>query len=248
MHSYLITFTSLLLMLPHIAIAGTTFDVYGIPESIVQFQEQSTALIADEESLKKDETKLENKGESGKLKKENVQEPEITLKDKDTAPFTSSALAAELKQKNPSVPKVENIFKKEFYLDAKTFYKTSDETSSKNQENTPKNSLEQFQMQSHLTFENARAIALKANQLTEDQDKEFQALKKDLKERNSTSDLQKGIAILTYKSGAILNEIAILRNSYLEIEALNSLQGTEQAPSGGVGGSVSGMIKGAAGL
>lgn len=249
MRSYLLALTGITLLTPTLAISGPTFDVFGVPESVVQMAEQGNSLISAENSLKKDTTKLQNVGEAGKLKKENVQEPQTVMKEKDTAPFTSQTLAKELAKKNPSVPSVEAIFKKEFYIDSKSIYADAGKAEGTSSKKTVgKNTVEQFQQQSHLTFENARAVAVKANQLTEDQDKDFEALKKDINERTSTSDIKKGISVLTYKSGAILNEIAILRNNYLEIESLNALQGTEQSTTSNPAGAVGDVVKGAVGL
>lgn len=228
--------------------AGITFDTFGVPESIVQYAEQELAVISDKNSLKADEVKLQNTGESGKLQKENVKEPKTTMKDTDTAPFTSLALEAELKKKNPSIPKVEDIFKKEFYIDSKTLYQTNNQSQNIKEQNVTKNSLEQFQMQSHLSFENARALALKALEITDTQDQEFQELRKDLSERNSTTDIKKFISILTYKSNAILNEIAILRNSYLEIKSLNALQGVEKTSIKNTSGTTRNTEKSVTGL
>ncbi len=218
--------------------AGLTVAPEIYAELIEQYIQEGTNLDALKNVEKADETQKNNAGTTESLAgtTETATPPQATLKEEDTLPFTSPELDKELKKENPSVPAVEALFKKEFYIDSESIHKNVEMEKVKATKNDAgKNTAEYMQQQSHLSFENARALAIKAGLIAEQQTSDFNELKKEMNAlknnvagRNSTAMQQRGINLIIYKSNAILNEISILRNSYLEIESLNALQGTQQ--------------------
>ncbi len=221
---------------------------YPISELTAQIKK---VLNAAYESLIKEDSKQEksdsedeheNTEASPSGEKNSVDGNKSNIESSEYPPYAGEALRKELEKKEPSIPAVETILKQEYIYQSDTL--TKDKKSGSNDE-LQDGSLEKLQYQTILTYENARALARRTLDLitkAEDDEKDLEA---DNKKRTTTGSIQKGLSSASiYRTHMMLNEIAVLRNSYIEINAINIVQGTEAPKKKGLVESALGAVTG----
>ena len=187
-------------------------------------------------------------------------------------PYADATLKAELSKENPSIPAVNAVIKESLTFKSETtekegaaYLKSGDFEVKRNDsgqvaqyeikantsitpeqtENT-KNTLEKQEAQAVIVYANARALARRTLDLIDQANDDAQTMDDEKDQKSTTGSLYKTTAAsLIYRTHALLNEIATLRNSYLEILAIDTIQGEEAAPS--ATDKLTGLVKGALG-
>lgn len=186
-------------------------------------------------------------------------------------PYADASLRSELSKENPSIPTVNTLIKDSLTFKSKTTEKEGDAylksgdfevkegtlgtgnyktkanitvTPEKTENN--KNTLEKQQAQSIVVYANARALARRTLDLINKVEDDTQVITNEKDQKSSTGSLYKTTsASLIFRTHMLLNEIATLRNSYIEILSIDTIQGEEAAPS--ATDQLTGMVKGVLG-
>lgn len=189
-------------------------------------------------------------------------------------PYADASLRSELSKEKPSIPTVNTLIKDSLTFKSKTTekegdaylksgdfqvkegvlgekgtgdYKIKAETSvepEKTENN--KNTLEKQQAHSIVVYANARALARRTLDLINKVEDDTQVITNEKDQKSSTGSLYKTTsASLIFRTHMLLNEIATLRNSYIEILSIDTIQGEEAAPS--ATDQLTGMVKGVLG-
>ncbi len=222
----------------------------AVIEKIIQIVMTQLSGEDDTEKNKNDKEKIENRDPNADTDSAKVKENKGNPASSEFPPYADKKLRTALSQKDPLIPEVEGIIKGTFVYQSETLNekgetevdkKTSD-TGAENESGT----LEKLQMQTILTYENARALARRAIDLSGKAQQDAQEIEAENNARTTTGSMQKGIASsVIFRTHQLLNEIAVLRNSYIEINAINAIQGME-APKGSTG-IIEGVVKAATG-
>lgn len=220
-----------------------TSENVAIAEKIMQTVQAAFATEEDKETTKQDKKKREQS--DPKKDKAEIKENEGSPKMSEFPPYADDKMREKLAADTPSIPEVEGVIKTTFVYDSTTLNVRNDEgehdlrTKDGNAE-TDSGTLERLQLQTIITYENARALARRTLDLMDKADQDVQDMRDEGKKRSSTGSAQKGTASsVIFRTHQLLNEIATLRNSYIEINAINTIQGTE-APK-----SSTGLVEGA---
>ncbi len=207
------------------------------PEKVLQTVYAQLSGEDDKEKNEQDKKKIEMrdpKKDSAEVKT-NQGNPESS----EFPPYGDEKLRAALAKKEPSIPEVESVIKETFVYQSETLNETGnvevDKKSSDTSAEAEDGTLEKLQMQTILTYENGRALARRALDLIEKAQKDAEEIKAENDARTTTGSIQKGMqSSVMFRTQQLLNEIATLRNSYIEINAINTIQGTEVSKSGGL--------------
>ncbi len=163
-------------------------------------------------------------------------------------PYADEKLRAELSKDKPSIPAVNTIIKDtltfksetaekedEVYLKSGDFdvnAKTTSGSVKPDKSESTENTLEKQQMYSTMVYANARALARRTLDLIAKVEQDTQVMENEKNHKSSTGSLYKTTAAsLIYRTHMLLNELATLRNSYIEIKSIDTMQGNELLPS-----------------
>ena len=226
---------------------------WPVTENLSSIEKIKQAVIAE---LSAEDDKQKNADDKKKIE---MRDPKVDSADvksnqgnpesSEFPPYGDEKLRAELAKKEPSIPEVEGILKKTFVFQSETLNEKSsievDKKSSEIMAETEDGTLEKLQILTILTYENARALARRALDLTEKAKKDAEEIENEGNSRTTTGSIQKGMASsVMFRVHQLLNDIAVLRNSYIEINAINTIQGTEAPKSTGL---AEGVLKSATG-
>lgn len=146
----------------------------------------------------------------------------------EISPYTDRTLAQELNKDKPSIPAVENLIKQNLTFKSDTIVKGQEEKVSAEKASSQNNTLEKQDAQSFITYANARALARRTLDLISKADEDKEAIKKDKDAKTTTGSLYKTTAASPiFRTHMLLNEISMIRNSYLEILASDAMHGEE---------------------
>ncbi len=201
------------------------------------------ALMLEDSKKEEADDKKRRANEDPKKDSAAVNENKGNIVSSEYPPYAGPELRAELEKETPSIPAVETILKKEYVYQSETLNaeggglggigglltsSSSSKSSSKSSGEMEAGSLEKLQFQTILTYENARALARRALDLSKKSDEDAKDIENENQSRSSTGSMQKGISSASiFRTHMVLNEIAVLRNSYIEINAINIIQGVE---------------------
>ena len=182
-------------------------------------------------------------------------------------PYAYASLRTELSKENPSIPTVNTLIKDSLTFKSETTEKEGDAylkggdfevnektLTTKNNikiapdknESSAKNTLEKQQAQAIVVYANARALARRTLDLIDKANADAQAMANEKNQKSTTGSLYKTTAAsLIFRTHMLLNEIATLRNSYIEILSIDTIQGEEAPPS--TTDQLTGMVKGMVG-
>ncbi len=206
--------------------AGATFDMVSIAKSITDIVNIKTKQAADAIASVKQQLQLENEGEAADMQPQEQAASTTTIPVEESLLIASGDIAAELAKESPQVANIETILRNDYYYKNESLFKDATTTFTENAVYQPKkNSLELVQIQSHYTFELARALALKANLMAKNETEESENMLKYAYSLNNTADLRKYMSTLQYKISSLLNEISVMRNAALQIQSINNLHG-----------------------
>lgn len=235
-----ITFFLIIMFLSHSAMAMVqqiitpwlVSENFAFPEKIVQIVMAQLSGDDEEQKNKDDKEKIEKRDPNADDDSAKVKENKGNPESSEFPPYADKELRTALAQKEPSIPEVESIIKGTFVYQSETLNEKGDvEVDKKTSDTVAENengSLERLQMQTILTYENARALARRAIDLSGKAQQDAQEIEEENNSRTTTGSMQKGMASsVIFRTHQLLNEIAVLRNSYIEINAINAIQGTE---------------------
>ena len=158
------------------------------------------------------------------------------LRQSEMAPYVDPRIKAALDKEEPSIPEVEGLLKEVLVYKSSTVSqkgsvtdRTKGKTVQVDNDAEKDNTLEKQQAQAVISYDNARAIARRTQDASETISEDAEEMEADKNSRTTTGSLYKGSASITYKTHMLLNEISVLRNSYLEVMAIDSLQAEEVA-------------------
>ena len=169
-------------------------------------------------------------------------------------PYVDKRIKAELDKEEPAIPAVEALLKDVLVYKSSTVSqkgsieeRTKGKTVEIGSDNEQDNTLEKQRAQALVTYDNARALARRIHDLSDVVSNDASDMESDKNSRTTTGSLYKGSASLTYKTHMLLNEIAVLRNSYLEVMAIDSVQAEEVPEKKSMIDSIKDAAKGALG-
>lgn len=171
----------------------------------------------------------QRKAQDPNVQKKVVKENVSGLPIGEFPPYADSKLREALKKKEPSIVEVEGIVKQTLTYKSDTITTAGDQTK-RNTTDTAEitdRTLEKQQFQSIMTYEAARALARRTQDLAANLEKDFEEIDRIATSSATTGSLNKTISLIIFKTHQQLNEIATLRNSYFEIIAIDTIQGNE---------------------
>ena len=206
-------------------------EMSAVAERVIQTVYSEMSNDNDEDSLKSSEKKRELR--DPKVDKAEVVENKGSVVSSEFPPYGDAKLRQALSKDKPSIPEVEAVVKNTFVYNSKTLNSKNDqpvdmrsgeEVAAETQDGT----LEKMQIQTFITFENARALAVRTLDLTEKAQQDRRDMETETHNRSTTGSIQKGLSSsVIFRTHMTLNEIATIRNSYIEINAINTIQGVE---------------------
>ncbi len=226
-----------ILLFPQVSMAQIQLKIpYPISENLSQAERVAGQLY---NKLSAEDAKEETKETEKKLDQQDPKKDTAeVIKNKgnpdatEFPPYGGPELREELGKKEPSIPVVEGILKKVYVYQSKTLNSESEQDVDK-QSNVETGAdddgtLEKLQIQTIITYENARALSRRALDLMGKAEEDAKEMEEENKQRSSTGSMHKGAATSSiFRTHMMLNEIAVLRNSYIEVSAINVIQGVE---------------------
>lgn len=206
-------------------------ETVAVAERILQTAQSELSNEADKDALEASEKK--RKMRDPKADKAEVIENKGNPDGSEFPPYGDAKLRQALSKENPSIPEVEAVIKSTFIYNSKTLNSKNDQpVDTRSEEDvaaeTQDGTLEKMQIQTFITFENARALAVRSLDLMEKSHEDRDDMETETHNRTTTGSIQKGMASsIIFRTHMMLNEIATIRNSYIEINAINTIQGVE---------------------
>ncbi|MBE6455777.1 MAG: hypothetical protein E7014_04965 [Alphaproteobacteria bacterium] len=171
----------------------------------------------------------QQKAQNPNAQKKVVTENPSALPISEFPPYADASLKAELSKKEPSIAEVSKIIRETLTYKSDTITVGGDQskrTKTDSAEVTD-NTLEKQQFQSIMTYEAARALARRTQDLAANLEKDFEEIDRIATSSSTTGSLHKTVSLIIFKTHQQLNEIATLRNSYFEIMAIDTILGNE---------------------
>ena len=203
-------------------------------EKKVQTVTEKLADIDMNEMLQKKKDQLAAQDPNADKSKPATTDNASGLKQSEIPPYVDPRIKAELDKEDPSIPTVEGLLKETLVYKSKTISdkgSVDDRTKGKkvkvDKDNEQDNTLEKQQAQALVSYDNGRAIARRVQDLSEVVSNDESEMETDKNSRTTTGSLYKASSSITYKTHMLLNEISVIRNSYLEVMAIDAVQAEE---------------------
>lgn len=203
-------------------------------EKKVQTVTETLADIDMNEMLQKKKDQLAAQDPNADKSKPATTDNKSGLSQSEIPPYVDARIKAELDKDDPSIPNVEGLLKEVLVYKSKTVSdkgsiddRTKRKTVEVGKDNEQDNTLEKQQAQALVSYDNGRAIARRIQDLSEVVSNDEAEMESDTNSRTTTGSLHKASSSLTYKTHMLLNEISVIRNSYLEVMAIDAVQAEE---------------------
>lgn len=219
---------------------STSHAMYPITEWL-SFIERTLQDITDtiakldfQDALKMKEEKRKNQDPKANGTPQ-IQENKSSIPQSEFPPYTTPELQQALAKDEPSIPEVEVLVRDSLSYKSETIEKgTLTERTAPGQKiktdesDTVLNSLERLQSQALIIYVNSRALARRTLDKRAQAETDADDMQNELDSKASTGSVQKtATTSLMYRTHELLNEIAVLRNSYLELIAIDTMPATE---------------------
>lgn len=205
-------------------------------EKKIQTVTEKLADIDMKETLQQKKEQLAAQDPNADKKKNPAPDNKSGITQSEIAPYVDPRITAELNKEDPSIPVVEGLLKETIVYNSKTVSESGSIEERKKSKNaqvnndaSKDNSLEKQQAQALISYDNGRALARRVQDASEMVSADNEEMEADKNSRTTTGSLYKGSASITHKTHQLINEIAVLRNSRMEIAAMDAIQGEEVA-------------------
>ena len=223
-------------------------------EKTLQTVTEKLAAIDMQEMLTKKKEQLAAQDPNADKSKPATTDNKSGLTQSELAPYVDPRIKAELDKEDPSIPAVESLIKETLVYKSSTISEKGSidsRTKGKNvqvdNDAEKDNTLEKQQAQAVVIYDNGRAIARRIQDLSETVSDDAKDMESDKNSRTTTGSLDKGSASMTYRTHMLINEISVIRNSYLEVMAIDTVQAEEVAEKKDMIDSMKDMAKGVLG-
>lgn len=221
-------------------------------EKTLQDVTDTVAKIDLEETLKMKEEKRKNQNPKADGTPK-VSENKSSVPQSEFPPYASSELQKELGKDEPGIPEVEVLVRDNLAYKSETIEKGNltertapGQTIKADKSETEANSLEKQQAQALIVYVNSRALARRTLDKRAQAQDDSDDMKAEQDSKTSTGSAQKtAVAGVTHRTHVLLNEIAVLRNSYLELISIDAMPATEAAKDSSLTGKLGDLAKGA---